>query len=67
MERRRERREQEIEAARLLREVGDQGHVKVTAKRIYLNQSPWLKRFLNGTKITLTFFEAFERVAIANN
>ena len=32
------------------------GTVKVTAKRIYLNQSPWLKCFLNGTKIILTFF-----------
>ena len=68
MERRRERQEQEIEAARFLREVGDQGHDQGHGQANLFKPESVVKMLPKRHEDNIDiFFEAFERVAVANN
>ena len=68
MKRRRERQEQEIEAARLLREVGDQGHGQGHGQVNLFKPASVVKMLSKWHKDNIDiFFEAFERLAVANN
>ena len=68
MELRRERQEQEIEAVRLLREAGDQGYGQGQGKANLFKPESVVKLLPKWHEDNIDiFFEAFERVAVANN
>ena len=68
MERRRERQEQEIEAARLLREAGDEERGQGHGQANLFKQKSVVKMLPKWYEDNIDiFFEAFERIAVANN